>query len=385
MARYLVTGGAGFVGSHLVELLRVQGHAVRVLDDLSSGSRANLPPQTELVVADVIDTEAVARAFDGVDGCFHLAAIASVERSHRGWVRTHQVNLTGTINVFDQAARQAQHRRVVPVVYASSAAVYGDCRAVPIGEDSPANPLSAYGADKLACEFHARIAGAIHGVPTTGLRFFNLYGPRQDPRSPYSGVISIFADRLLRGEPVDIFGDGEQVRDFTYVEDAVAALRRAMVTASTGAPVFNVCTGARHQRARPRRDDCGLVRRASGVAPPPGAVGRDPQIDRRSAPRRRAARHQGRYGAGRRARRHARRARPHQPGQRPHRRLRAGGHLAAPARAAGAIALAVLPPIAQPACAGSRPDARRRPCPFSTATASRSITRTAAGMPRRSC
>jgi len=243
MARYLVTGGAGFVGSHLVAALHDEDHTVRVLDDLSTGRRVNLPPQIELIVADVTDPTAVAAAFDGIDGCFHLAAIASVERSHRGWVRTHQVNLTGTINVFDKAARQAQRRRVVPVVYASSAAIYGECRTIPIGEDSPANPLSAYGADKLACEFHARIAGAVHGVPTAGLRFFNLYGPRQDPNSPYSGVISIFADRLLRGEPVEIFGDGEQIRDFTYVGDAVAALRRALSAASTAAPVCNVCTG----------------------------------------------------------------------------------------------------------------------------------------------
>ena len=243
MARYLVTGGAGFVGSHLVEALLDEGHTVRVLDDLSTGRRANLPLQLEPIVADVTDPTAVAEAFDGVDGCFHLAAIASVERSHRGWLRTHQVNLTGTISVFDQAARQAQRRRVVPVVYASSAAVYGDCRTVPIAEDSPTNPLSAYGADKLACELHARIAGAVHGVPTTGLRFFNLYGPRQDPNSPYSGVISIFADRLLRGEPIEIFGDGEQIRDFTYVGDAVEALRRALSIASTAAPVGNVCTG----------------------------------------------------------------------------------------------------------------------------------------------
>jgi UDP-glucose 4-epimerase len=157
-------------------------------------------------------------------------------------LRTHQVNLTGTINIFDQA-RRLRHRREIPVIYASSAAVYGDCGSVPIAEDTVAAPLSAYGADKRACELHARVAGAVHKIPTVGLRFFNLYGPRQDPRSPYSGVISIFADRLKRGEPVEIFGDGEQVRDFTYVGDAVVALRRALSAASTEAPVFNVCTG----------------------------------------------------------------------------------------------------------------------------------------------
>jgi len=242
MARFLVTGGAGFIGSHLVDALLDEGHAVRVLDDLSSGHRNNLPRQVELTEADVTDPVAVERAFDGVDGCFHLAAIASVARSHREWLCTHQVNLTGTINVFDQA-RPSPHHREIPVVYASTAAIYGNCGSFPVDEESPAAPLSAYGADKHACELHARVAGAIHGVPTVGLRFFNLYGPRQDPLSPYSGVISLFADRLLRGEPVEIFGDGEHARDFTYIHDAVGALLRAMPAANTSAFVFNVCTG----------------------------------------------------------------------------------------------------------------------------------------------
>ena len=242
MARFLVTGGAGFIGSHLVDALLDEGHAVRVLDDLSSGHRNNLPKQVELTEADVTDPVAVERAFDGVDGCFHLAAIASVARSHREWLCTHQVNLTGTINVFDQA-RPSPHHREIPVVYASTAAIYGNCGSFPVDEESPAAPLSAYGADKHACELHARVAGAIHGVPTVGLRFFNLYGPRQDPLSPYSGVISLFADRLLRGEPVEIFGDGEHARDFTYIHDAVGALLRAMPAANTSAFVFNVCTG----------------------------------------------------------------------------------------------------------------------------------------------
>jgi UDP-glucose 4-epimerase len=243
MARFLVTGGAGFIGSHLVEALLGEGHEVRVLDDLSSGCRENLPRQIDFIKGDVTDPAAVDRAFEGVDGCFHLAAIASVVLSHRDWLRTHQVNLTGTINVFNRA-RPSRNRREAPVVYASTAAVYGDCGIVPAAEDSPVAPLSAYGADKYACELHARIAGAVHAVPTVGLRLFNLYGPRQNPRSPYSGVISIFADRLLRGEPIEIFGDGEQTRDFTYIGDGVCALRRAMQGATIGAAVFNVCTGA---------------------------------------------------------------------------------------------------------------------------------------------
>jgi UDP-glucose 4-epimerase len=242
MACFLVTGGAGFLGSHLVDALLRQEHLVRVLDDLSSGHRQNLPRQIQFLHGDVTDPTTVEKAFEGIDACFHLAAIASVVRSNREWLRTHEVNLAGTLNIFNQA-RRLRHRREIPIVYASSAAIYGDCRTVPIAEDTPFAPLSAYGADKSACELHARVAGAVHEIPTVGLRFFNLYGPRQDAQSPYSGVIALFADRLRLGEPVEIFGDGEQVRDFTYVGDAVGALDRALTAASTSAPVFNVCSG----------------------------------------------------------------------------------------------------------------------------------------------
>lgn len=242
MACFLVTGGAGFIGSHLVDALLRQGHRVRVLDDLSSGHRQNLPRQIEFLHGDITDPMTVEEAFEGIGACFHLAAIASVVRSNREWLRTHEVNLTGTINILNQA-RRLRHRLEIPIVYASSAAIYGDCSTVPIGEDTPVAPLSAYGADKRACELHARVAGAVHEIPTVGLRFFNLYGPRQDARSPYSGVIALFADRLRLGEPVEIFGNGEQVRDFTYVGDAVDALDRALSAASMSAPVFNICTG----------------------------------------------------------------------------------------------------------------------------------------------
>lgn len=242
MARILVTGGAGFLGSHLVDALLHEGHAVRVLDDLSSGNRENLSRQIEFIYGDVTDPAAVEQAFEGIDACFHLAAIASVVRSSCEWRRTHEVNLTGTINIFEQA-RRLRDRREIPIVYASTAAVYGDCSVVPIDEQCPMAPLSAYGADKRACELHARVAGSVHRIPTIGLRFFNLYGRRQDPKSPYSGVIAIFADRLARGEPVEIFGDGQQVRDFTHVSDAVCALCMALRVASTSAYVFNVCTG----------------------------------------------------------------------------------------------------------------------------------------------
>jgi UDP-glucose 4-epimerase len=242
MSHYLVTGGAGFVGSHLVRSLTAGGHAVRVLDDLSGGHRESIPRGVEFVKADITDAGPVISAFAGVDGCFHLAAIASVEAAKRNWLRAHQVNLTGTINVFN-AARLAHQDGSVPVVYASTAAVYGDCGKSAAGEERSPAPLSAYGADKLGCELHARAAGQAYGLRTLGLRFFNIYGPGQDPCSPYSGVIAIFLDRLRQGEAIDIFGDGDQVRDFIYVDDAVAALQAALPAARECAPVYNVCTG----------------------------------------------------------------------------------------------------------------------------------------------
>jgi UDP-glucose 4-epimerase len=239
MSAFLVTGGAGFIGSHLVDALLARGDTVRVLDDLSTGRRRNLAPGATLIEADTADAGAVARALEGVDGCFHLAAVASVAKGVEDWTGTHRTNLTGAITVFDAVRRQG---RRIPVVYASSAAVYGDA-AVPIPEDSACRPLSAYGADKYGCELHARVAGAVHGIPTVGLRFFNVFGPRQDPASPYSGVISIFCDRILRHEPISIFGDGAQTRDFVSVHDVVRALLGAMALRRLDAPVFNVATG----------------------------------------------------------------------------------------------------------------------------------------------
>ena len=247
MARYLVTGGCGFIGSHLIERLLAAGHEVRVLDDLSTGKRENLPDGVPVMVGDVADAGAVGAAMagedgKGVDGCFHLAAVASVDRSREAWLETHHANLSGTIAVFD-AARRANPAGPVPVIYASSAAVYGDNPDMPLNEDAATRPLSAYGADKLGCELHARVADGVHGVPTAGFRFFNVYGPRQDPMSPYSGVISIFARRVARGEDVEIHGDGQQVRDFVFVGDVVRILALAMERRFAGAQVYNLCTG----------------------------------------------------------------------------------------------------------------------------------------------
>jgi len=242
MTLYLVTGGAGFIGSHLVDALLARGDRVRVLDDLSTGKRENLPAEAELIVGDVADPPRVAEAMAGVDGCFHLAAVASVERGNRDWLGTHRTNLTGAITVFD-AARRANPSGPTPVVYASSAAVYGDADDLPLKETATLRPLSAYGADKLGCELHARVATLVHGVATTGFRFFNVFGPRQDPGSPYSGVISIFFNRIGRGQGIAIFGDGGQTRDFIYVADVVRALLAGMRRNATGPTVFNVCTG----------------------------------------------------------------------------------------------------------------------------------------------
>ncbi len=242
MAHYLITGGCGFIGSHLTDSLLAEGHAVTILDDLSTGRLENKPERARLVVGDVADPDAVRHAMDGVDGVFHLAAVASVQRSKELWAETHRTNVGGAVTVFE-VARNIRNDGPVPVVYASSAAVYGDAPDTPLGEDCVPQPRSAYGVDKLGCELHARVAWEIHSVPTVGFRFFNVYGPRQDPLSPYSGVISIFARRVMHGEEIEIHGDGEQVRDFVYVGDVVRFLMASMANRLQGAAVYNLCTG----------------------------------------------------------------------------------------------------------------------------------------------
>ncbi len=240
MAIYAITGGAGFIGSHLADDLLAEGHVVRVLDDLSTGRRCRLDARAELIVADVADAAALARLLNEAEAVFHLAAIASVVRANEDWTGSHRVNQGGTVAVL-QAARLAGG---IPVVFASSAAVYGT-QPGPAHEALPAAPRSAYGADKLGSELQAAIAFAVHGVPTIGLRFFNIYGPRQDPHSPYSGVISIFAGQIARRERLTIHGDGQQLRDFVYVGDAVRHLRAGLrlLQQQPQAAVVNVCTG----------------------------------------------------------------------------------------------------------------------------------------------
>lgn len=242
MARYLVTGRAGFIGSHLTEVLLRVGQEVCVLDNLSTGRRGNVPANADFILGDIRDQSLLREVMAQVDGCFHLAAIASVQASTEHWWETHQINLGGAVNVFEAASGATGGP--LPVVYASSAAVYGDCPRSPLAEDAPARPLTAYGADKLGCELHARAGATTHGLGSIGLRFFNVYGPRQDPRSPYSGVISVFAERFLNNAPVAIHGDGEQTRDFVYVGDVCAALWSAMLHVGPGAAeAYNVCTG----------------------------------------------------------------------------------------------------------------------------------------------
>ncbi|MBF0357662.1 MAG: NAD-dependent epimerase/dehydratase family protein [Magnetococcales bacterium] len=239
MAKFLVTGGYGFIGSHLVDALLKRGDQVRILDNLSTGHLRNVVGEHEFIRGDVADKNIVEQAMDGVQGCFHLAAVASVALSNKDWTGTHLTNQTGTINIFD-AARKNLTRGVV---YASSAAVYGDSNKTPLSESEPIKPLTAYGADKAGSELHARVATLSHGVSTVGLRFFNVFGPRQDPSSPYSGVISIFIDRTLKGQKITIFGDGEQTRDFIYVSDVVAHMLAAMELKPAEPQLFNVCTG----------------------------------------------------------------------------------------------------------------------------------------------
>jgi UDP-glucose 4-epimerase len=244
--RFLVTGGAGFIGSHLVERLLRDGHAVRILDDFSTGRQTNLAfaganDHLEIVEGDIRDARAVAQAMRGVNGVFHEAALVSVPRSVEAPELSCDINAHGTARVLD-AARQAGVRRVV---FASSAAVYGDVAELPVSELAPVRPLSPYGLDKLYTEQLGALYHALYGMETLALRYFNVFGPRQDPESPYSGVITIFVTRLLAGEPLTIYGDGEQSRDFVYVADVVEANVRAMFGPYGGRSPLNVAGGLR--------------------------------------------------------------------------------------------------------------------------------------------
>jgi nucleoside-diphosphate-sugar epimerase len=229
--KVLVTGGAGFIGSNLVRCLVASHEQVKVLDDLSTGSRDNLRDcngAPELIVGDVRNAETVRQAIEGVEVVYHLAALPSVARSVADPLASHQVNVDGTLNVL-MAARDAGVRRVV---YASSSSVYGDTPTLPKHEDMPPSPRSPYAAAKLSGELYCRAFSAAFGLETVSLRFFNVFGPRQDPTSEYAAVVPQFITRMLAGESPVIFGDGQQSRDYTYVANVIQA---CVLAASAGA------------------------------------------------------------------------------------------------------------------------------------------------------
>jgi UDP-glucose 4-epimerase len=241
MGRYLVTGGCGFVGRHLCRRLLATGNDVIVLDNLSNSDLSKLVPGCAFIKGDVRDPADVAKAMDGAEGVFHLAAVASVELCNKHWRDSHLTNQSGSVNVFETAARQGVGR----VVYASSAAVYGESSELPLDEETSPSPLTAYGVDKLGTEHHAGVATRVHGLSTVGIRPFNIFGPGQDPHSPYSGVISIFLSRLQANQSVTIFGDGRQSRDFIHVSDVVEAFLAAMLHPGDGGIVVNAASGRR--------------------------------------------------------------------------------------------------------------------------------------------
>jgi nucleoside-diphosphate-sugar epimerase len=243
MSHYLVTGGAGFIGSHLAEELVRRGHQVRVLDNLSTGKRRNLEhiAPVEFVEGDVADPDACARAVRGVEFVLHQAAIPSVPRSVKDPVTSNRANIDGSLNVL-VAARDAGVRRVV---YAGSSSAYGDTPTLPKREDMPTGPLSPYALQKLVAEQYCQMFTRLYGLETVTIRYFNVFGPRQDPGSPYSGVISLFSTALLEGRQPTIYGDGEQTRDFTYVANVVDGVLRACEAPAASGEVINVATGGR--------------------------------------------------------------------------------------------------------------------------------------------
>jgi len=243
MASYLVTGGAGFIGSHLAEELLRRGHRVRVVDNLVTGKRRNLDQisAADFVEGDLADRSVAERAAAGVDYVLHQAAIPSVPRSVNDPITSNTANVTSTLNLL-VAARDAGVKRLV---YAGSSSAYGNTAALPKREDMPANPLSPYALQKFVGEQYGRLFTELYGFPTVTTRYFNVFGPRQDPGSPYSGVISLFATALPAGKQPTIYGDGEQTRDFTYIANVVDGVLKACEAPKAAGQVVNVATGQR--------------------------------------------------------------------------------------------------------------------------------------------
>jgi nucleoside-diphosphate-sugar epimerase len=254
MSLHIVTGGAGFIGSHLVETLLSRGARVRVVDNLSTGKRGNVDAavqgvgsggrpfgRPELVVGDLGDLDFARRALEGAAIVFHQAAIPSVPRSVNEPVASNRANIDATLNVL-VAARDTGATRVV---FAGSSSVFGDTPTLPKREDMPTNPLSPYALQKLVGEQYLKLFTDLYGLETVAIRYFNVFGPRQDPSSPYSGVISLFIKALLAGVPPVIYGDGAQTRDFTYVANVVDGVLRAADAPDVSGEVINVATGER--------------------------------------------------------------------------------------------------------------------------------------------
>ena len=245
MTKYLVTGGAGFIGSHVVDSLIGLGKRVRVVDNLSTGKKENLiqygPSVVEFIEVDLVDPGVVADAVDGIDCVIHIAALPSVPRSVKDPAASHLVNVDATLLLLE-AARVAQVSRFV---FASSSSVYGDSSILPKNEQMFPNPLSPYALQKLIGEQYLRLYSSLYGLDTVSLRFFNVFGPRQDPDSPYSGVISLFTAALSEGRQPTIYGDGEQTRDFTYVSDVVTAVVAASTAPGVSGKAINVACGDR--------------------------------------------------------------------------------------------------------------------------------------------
>src|SRR3954454_1425156 len=243
MAHYLVTGGAGFIGSHLAEELVRRGERVRIVDSLITGKRQNIAhlKGVEFLQGDLAELEVAHTAVKGVDYVLHQAAIPSVPRSVEDPITSNRANIDATLNLL-VAARDAKIKRVV---YAGSSSAYGDTPTLPKQEDMPTRPLSPYALQKLVSEQYMRMFTALYGLQTVTTRYFNVFGPRQDPGSPYSGVISLFTRALVDGRQPKIYGDGEHTRDFTYVANVVDGVLRACTAPEASGEVINVATAGR--------------------------------------------------------------------------------------------------------------------------------------------
>jgi nucleoside-diphosphate-sugar epimerase len=241
MASYLVTGGAGFIGSHLAAELVGRSHCVRVVDSLITGKRRNLDhaPGAEFLEGDLADLSVAQRAVQGMDYVLHQAAIPSVPRSVSDPITSNRANIDASLNIL-VAARDAGVKRLV---YAGSSSAYGNTPTLPKHEDMAGNPLSPYALQKLVAEQYCQMFTRLYGFETVTTRYFNVFGPRQDPGSPYSGVISLFATALVEGRQPVIYGDGEQTRDFTYVSNVVDGVLRAAEAPNAAGQVINIATG----------------------------------------------------------------------------------------------------------------------------------------------